>query len=364
MILSILSGGLGEYSQFVMRKPAIGLLTFVLAVCCFGQAQSTTAPVQTAPPSPALAEAERKLEHGLNQEAIDMLLPLAAANPPEKGANRELGIAYYRSSKLVEAEKAFAKAMAEDPNDIESVQMRGLTLYRLGRPGDAIPFLERVRQWTPDANADANYVLGLCYMNAQRYDDAVKAFAAQYGVDPSSAAAQLLAAEMFSHGNLLDLASEKARAALKLSPNLPLAHFLLGEIALSQSDLPHALEHFEQERALNPSYAAVYDRLGDVYVRTGQYQQAQESLTKAISLDQSTTGPFILMGRVFLRRNDPQTALMYLQHAAKMDPGNYVTHTLLGQAYKSLGKDEDAKRELETASKIHSASQLKLQSVQ
>jgi len=293
-----------------------------------------------------------------------MLLQLTSENPPVKGANRELGIAYYRSSKLVEAEKSFAAAMAEDPSDIESIQMRGLTLYRLGRPGEAIPFLEKVRQWTPDANADANYVLGLCYMNAQRYDDASKAFAAQYGVDPSSAAAQLLAAQMFSHANLPDLASEKAKAALKLSPNIPLAHFLLGEVALSRSDLPQALAQFEQERANNPSYAAVYDRLGDVYVRTGQYQQAQESLTRAISLDQSTTGPFILMGRVFLRRNDPQTALLYLQHAQKMDPGNYITHTLLGQAYKSLGKDEDAKRELETASKIHSASQLKLQPVQ
>ena len=347
-----------------MRKIPAVLICLALSANCFGQSQSSGTPAQSATPSPTLAEAERKLEHGLNQEAIQILLQLSSANPPVKGASRELGIAYYRSSKLVEAEKSFAAAMAEDPGDIESIQMRGLTLYRLGRPGDAIPFLEKVRQWTPDANADANYVLGLCFMNAQRYDDALKAFATQYGVDPSSAAAQLLAAQMFSHANLPDLAGEKAKAALKLSPNIPLAHFLLGEVALSQSDLPHALEQFELERAINPSYAAVYDRLGDVYVRTGQYQQAQESLTRAISLDQSTTGPFILMGRVFLRRNDPQTALLYLQHAQKMDPSNYITHTLLGQAYKSLGKDEDAKRELETASKIHSASQLKLQPVQ
>jgi len=293
-----------------------------------------------------------------------MLLQLAAAQPPEKGANRELGIAYYRTGKLIDAEKSFAKAMAEDTNDIESIQMRGLTLYRLGRPAEAIPFLERVRQWTPDANADANYVLGLCYLNSQRYDEALKSFAAQYGVDPASGAARLLAAQMFAHANLPDLASEKAQEALKLSPKIPLAHFLLGEVSLSKSDLPHALEQFEQERAINPSYAAVYDRLGDVYNRTGQYQLAQESLTRAISLDQSTTGPFILMGRVFLRRNDPQTALMYLQHAEKMDPGNYITHTLLGQAYKGLGKEEEAKRELETASKIHSTSQIKLQPVQ
>ena len=124
------------------------------------------------------------------------------------------------------------------------------------------------------------------------------------------------------------------------------------------------MEQFEQERAINPAYPAVYDRLGDVYTRMGQYQQAQESLTRAISLDVSITGPFIQMGKVFLRRGDPESAAMYLQHAVKMDPGNYISHTLLGQAYRGMGKEDEAKRELDAASQIHASTQLKLEPVQ
>ena len=299
---------------------------------------------------------------------IFALVPLfclgQSATPNAKGANRELGIADYRSGKLVDAERAFAAAMAEDPRDLESVQMRGLTLYRLGQPVAAIPYLERVRQWMPNANADANHVLGLCYMNARRYDDARGAFAAQYGVESNSAAAYLLTGGMLMDANLPELAAQDAQKALEISPNLPMAHFMLGEVYLYKSDVAHALEEFEHERAINPAYPAVYDRLGDVYTRTGQYQQAQEALTRAISLDVSSTGPFIQMGKVFLRRNDPQSAAIYLQHAAKMDPGNYITHTLLGQAYRAMGKEEDAKRELATASQIHTSSQLKLQPMQ
>jgi tetratricopeptide (TPR) repeat protein len=280
------------------------------------------------------------------------------------GASRALGIAYYRTGKLIDAEQAFAKAMAQDSADVESIQMRGLTLYRLGRPADAIPFLERVRQWTPNANADANHVLGLCYMNARRYDDARGAFAVQYHVAADSAAAYLLTGSMLMQADLPELAAQDAHKALEISPQLPLAHFMLGEVHLYKSDVAHALEEFEQERAINPAYSAVYDRLGDVYTRTGQYQQAEEALTRAISLDVSSTGPFIQMGKVFLRRDDPQSAAMYLQHAEKMDPGNYITHTLLGQAYRRLGKEEEAKRELDMASQIHASSQLKLQPVQ
>lgn len=296
--------------------------------------------------------------------AIADLQQQAAKQPPVPGASRALGIAYYRTGKLIDAEQAFAQAMAQDPADVEAIQMRGLALYRLGRPAEAIPFLERVRQWTPDANADANHVLGLCYMNARRYDDARSAFAAQYHVPAGSAAAYLLTGSMLMQADLPELAAQDAHKALEISPQLPLAHFMLGEVYLYKSDVVHALEEFEQERAINPASPAVYDRLGDVYTRTGQYQQAEEALTRAISLDVGSTGPFIQMGKVFLRRNDPQSAALYLQHAEKMDPGNYITHTLLGQAYRALGKEEDAKHELDLASQIHASSQLKLQPVQ
>ncbi len=50
----------------------------------------------------------------------------SAPRAAPKGVQHELGIAYYRTGKLIPAEQAFARAMEEDPNDIESVQMRGL----------------------------------------------------------------------------------------------------------------------------------------------------------------------------------------------------------------------------------------------
>jgi tetratricopeptide (TPR) repeat protein len=309
----------------------------------------------------ALASAHQKLEHGKPEEAIATLEQLSAS---ARGVQHELGIAYYRTGKLLSAEKAFARAIDEDPNDIESIQMRGLSLYRLGRPADAIPFLERVRQWTPNANADANYVLGLCYLNSKRPDDARVAFANQFGVPPTSGPAYLLLAKMLMQANLPEAAAEAATKALELTPGLALAHFLLGEFYLFKSDTEQALKEFEREQQIDPANAAVYDRLGDVYTRTGKYQLAQEALTKALSLDTSSTGPFIQMGKVLLRRNDPQTSLLYLQHAEKMDPGNYITHTLLGQAYRSLGREEEAKKQIDMASKIHADNQLKLQPVE
>lgn len=324
----------------------------------FALAQTATPP-KGAPDQ--LAEAQQKLEHGQAAAAIALLQPLANANPPVKGAAHELGVAYYRTGKLTDALQAFTKAEKENPNDIESVQLHGLTLYRLGRPSDAIPYLKRVRQWMPNADADANHVLGLCYLNSQQYDEARKTFAEQYGVPGDSGAAYLFLGSMFMQSNLPELARNAAMQALKAQPKLPLAHFMIGEVDLFKSDMNDALQEFEQERAINPAYPATYDRLGDVYIHLGKYQPAQEALTKALSLDTSSTGPFILMGKVLMLRGDAKTASMYLRHAARMDPNNYMTHALLSQAYRKMGDEEDAKREVDLVSKIHAAERLSLQ---
>lgn len=324
----------------------------------------TPQPAPSESPQQSLAHAHALLQEGNVAQAMTILQQLESAQPPVKGLQHELGIAYYRTSKLPEARQAFAAAIQQDPDDKESVQMEGLTLYRMGQPAKAIPYLERVREWMPNADADSNYVLGLCYMDARRYDDARTAFAKEFNVDPDSASAYLLLGNMLMRANLPEIAAGQAQKALELDPKLPLAHFMLGEIYLNKSDVANATAQFEQERRLNPGYPATYDRLGDLYTRVGKLEKAQQALTKALSLDTSSTGPFIQMGKVLLHRDDPVTAIMYLRHAEKMDPSNFITHTLLAQAYRKTGREDESKKETDLASKIHAANQLRLQPAQ
>ncbi len=292
-----------------------------------------------------LAAAQDALHRDHPQQAITILQRLAAQAPPVKGVMHELGIAYYRTGKLVEAKNTFVKAIEQDASDRESVQMEGLTLYRLGQPGAAIPYLERVVDWMPNADADAQYVLGLCYLNAQRYDDARIAFAKEFGQPQGSAAAYLLLATMLRHAHLPDMAVIQAQKALALSPDLPMAHLTLGEIAHYKSNIDLAVRELEDERSINPNYAPVYDRLGEAYLRLGKLPEAQQALTKAIALDTTLTSAFIEMGNLLLRSQDTQTAIMYLRHAEEMDPGDFTTHSLLAQAYHRIGQEVEARRE-------------------
>ena len=331
------------------RFTAFAILTFIStgSLC-----QESAAPQQ--PEQGVVAQSNALIKQGHFEEAIQLLQKESSTEQSLRGAQRELGIAYYRLGQLNEAEKEFRAAMTSDPSDSESIQMLGLTLYRLNRQNDALPYLEKTRQWAAHSNMDVNYVLGRCYISAGHFDEARSAFAAQFGIGPNSGSAHLLLAQMLLREELADAAAIEASKALEITPAIAHAHFALGKIYLAKGDTDRALTEFMSELKINPSYPELHQFMGDLYIRTNRFREAEQALTRALSLDQSNTGPFILMGRLFLSDNDPQTASTYLEHAEKMDPSNFITHYLLAQAYRRMGMKDMAKRELDIVSAMHS----------
>ncbi len=97
--------------------------------------------------------------------------------------------------------------------------------------------------------------------------------------------------------------------------------------------------------------------------RAGQYQQAEQALQRALLLEPTSTGPYILLGKVLLKLQDAVNASSYLERAVQMDGSNYMSHNLLGQAYRSMGRIEDARREVEVAQKIQAAQSPHLEGV-
>lgn len=302
--------------------------------------------------SPTVAEVRSLMDQGRLDEAQRELDALAHVQPEPAGVERLRGIVEYQNNHLAEADASFALALAQDPSDLAAMQMRGVTLYREGKPQDAIPLLEKAHAAGPIANADPNYVLGLCYIDTKRYDDARRAFALQYGFASDSAAAWLVTARMLLRQDLTVPAAAEAQHAVQLDPRLPLAHRLLGEIDLAGGDLPHALQELEEEVRVNPLDGETYDRMGDAYIRGGQYAQAQQALDRAVLLEPNASGPYILLGKTLLAEHDPVTAAMYLERAAKMDPSNSMAHMLLARAFTAAGRKDDATREFELLQKL------------
>src|SRR5437899_11412002 len=213
------------------------LLTGALAVCAALHAESPApqdAPKQngstsSASPAPRYASVEqatRLMQRGKNDEALQLLEGIAAAEPSRRGIVREIGIAYYRKSDFLKAAASFKKALEEDPSDNEATQLMGLSYYLAGRPAEAIGPLEKAQTWYPSANVDASYILGICYIQTKDYPSARKAFAKMFDVPADSAASYLFTARMLLRQDFGPVAEEYAKKAVEVDPKLPLAHLL------------------------------------------------------------------------------------------------------------------------------------------
>lgn len=325
----------------------------VIALAAF--AAVVPAQVATGSAGASVASARDLVTQGKLDEALKELDTLAAQHPEPAGVERLRGIVHYQQNRMAAAEGDFARAVQQDSSDLQSLQMRGIVLYRMNLPAKAIPILEKAHTSGPIANADPNYVLALCYIATGRYDDARHAFAAQFGLQPDSAAAWLISARMFFRQELAAQATTAAQHALRVDPRLPLAHRLLGEIALAKGDVAGALAELEQERKVNPLDGETYNRMGDAYLRKGELDHAQQALDRAVLLEPDASGPFILLGKTLLEQHDPVMAAMYLQHAEAMDPTNAMTHMLLGRAFAVSGRKDDAQREFQIVHKMQGA---------
>ncbi len=309
----------------------------------FGAAQEAVA----RPSGADLDRAGILLERGRLDEAIGLLENLRQRKPPPSGIEAKLGKAYFKKRSFQQAIAHLKAALDESPEDRETTQLLGLSLYSTGQLDQAIPLLEKVQSRLPATEFDGWYLLGVCYLKTQQPDKARTAFARMFAVPPESGAGHLLFAQMMVRQHLEEKAVPELEKAVSLDSRLPMAHFLLGEIYLYKTDPQRALEEFQKELAINSTVWLVYWRLGDAYTRLEKYDEAERALKQSIWLNESFTGSYLLLGEVELKKGNPELGAGFLERALKLDPQNDFAHYSLARAYQQMGRTEEANRHFE-----------------
>jgi tetratricopeptide (TPR) repeat protein len=263
-------------------------------------------------------------------------------------AIHQSAINLYKQHRFAEAVIQFEEALqAEQPGTPayeESALLLGQSLYLQSKYSDSIPWLEKALSGKNPV-PEAAYMLGNACLLTRQMEKAVKAFAQLFQVEADSAAARVATARMMMHQDLADEAAKQAAAALKINPQIPEAHFVLGEVAIFHGDLEGAISELKAEIALNPAFAMAYYRLGDAYGRMENWDAAMAPLERSVWLNPNYSGPYILLGKGYLKKQELANAEGVLRHALRLDPQNLSAHYLLGQTLQRENKVEEAKKE-------------------
>ena len=336
-----------------MSAPRAIALSAAVAVLAAGSFSAQQAPAGD------LSEVRRLINAGEPRQALQRLQELEAGeragSPAQAGLLR--GVARYHADDPAGAVDALDPILADLPEGSierrEAEQVLGLALFVTGRFREAIPRLEATRRWAP-SNLELAYALGQAYVQTHRPDASRGVLADVYGVPPDSAAAHLLNAQAMIRLEMEELAEGELRKAIAADPRLPNAHFLLGQIALFRGRLDEAVDLTRRELEISPGHAMALSQLGDAYSRLGKVDEAIAALQKSIWSNPYYSAPYLLLGRAYMKKGDAQAAEGMLRRAIQYDPNNRAAHYVLGQLLQTLGRTEEAARELGIAERLTS----------
>lgn len=272
-----------------------------------------------------------------------------------------MGMSWYQKREYQRALvylQAVVRAGNEAPGDssvvrefFECQQALGLSHYLLGQMAEAIPYLEQTVNHFPNNN-ELVYALGMACVQARQPEKARAAFGRMFHVEPDSAAAHLLTAQMLIRAEMEDLADVELRKALEKDPRLPQANYLLAQNAIYKGRYDEGIALLEKELVLNPNNAMAYYKIGDALTRQLKWDEAIAQLQKSVWLNPFYSGPYILLGKSYLKKKELSNAEGMLKRAIQFDPNNKSAHYILGQVYQQSGRAEDARREFTLAEKL------------
>src|SRR5215475_10000007 len=124
--------------------------------------------------------------------------------------------------------------------------------------------------------------IGVAFMEQFKHEDAVKQFKQALERDPDFAVARINLALADFYLNDSRAAVEEARAAVKLAPESPHAHYALAAALRNEKLYDESLAEFNKVLSIDPRDTATNIQIGQLHAQKQQYPQAIAAFQRAI----------------------------------------------------------------------------------
>ena len=291
------------------------------------------------------------------------------SSPPELQAtearveeHRNLGVAFYKTGMMDEAEREFRRVCELRAGDLHARFFLGLVQLRLGRWDEAVGDLEQASQ-ARQAESSVFHNLAFAYEQIGQRARAREALQeairrggdgdarvhtslgvlALYDGDLQSASTSFLTARPFygtrapspawfhyaalaaGLAGRIDEAVGMLSEGTKSYPHAAVLHNNLAVVLERQSCFPEALAALERGVLEDPTVAQLHKNLGDHHYRQGRLDEAFDSYQRAVKCDEKLGADvWLRLGNIRLKRNERAEAVSCWERALALDPGRQV----------------------------------------
>lgn len=195
---------------------------------------------------------------------------------------------------------------------------------------------------------------GEALYNGRRWEEfqtAIEHYSKAIRADPAFARAYTQRGRIYT-GHVRD--QQKARAdiekALELAPDMPEAHYALGNIHLFLTgELKKAIGKYDDTLRLKPGFFFGYYNRATAAFRLKNHDKALLDYGKAIKINPDYFWTYMQRGRIFLIKKKYRAALKNFDEALILSPRHGPTYFLRGSARMHLGQSVDSIKDVATA---------------
>ncbi len=195
-------------------------------------------------------------------------------------------------------------------------------------------------------------LMGDALLGLKRYDEAIGHYEAALRINPNLMVAHLNLGVVYKEKGLLDEAIEQFRIASRLNPRSAGAHTNLGVAYGNKGWNDRAIEEFRTALRLNPYLAGAYMALGDVYSSEDMIDEAIAQYQEAIRINPDFADAYNNLGIAYGRKGMFMKAVELFETAAKLRTDEPAYHYNAARAYQEMGMGDKAREHLKRAAEL------------
>jgi tetratricopeptide (TPR) repeat protein len=203
-----------------------------------------------------------------------------------------------------------------------------------------------------EKTAEYWFILGYYYGEAGLYKEAIEAYKQAIRIKPDLAVAHGLLGNAYGHLGLYKESIEAFKQAIRIEPDYAEAYCDLG---VSYNELgmhKEAIEAYKQAIRIKPDLAEAHFGLGVSYGKLGMYREKIESFKQAIRIEPDYAEAHYNLGVAYYNSGMYKEAVEANKQAIRIKPDYAEAHYNLGVSYGKLGMHRKANEAFKQAIRI------------
>ena len=248
---------------------------------------------------------------------------------------------------VLEARRAFDRALALDPGAVEANLYRVYMLLSRGEKESARYGIENLLQTAPN-DWNVHLVAGTTLRTDGIYDEALAQFNTSLRLNPSNAAVIYNhRARVYQYQNQLELAGDEIEKGLTLEPRQPLLRISRGYQQMRLGNLNEAIATLEKVINDDATLRIVFPTIALCYVQLGDRPKAATFIVdETLAAAEADSEMAYRLATYFAAEGDESEALHWLRRAIYLGNENYPWFSI-NPLWKRLSGHSDFERILE-----------------